>query len=148
MIHFQQGELQAAQRIMSRFQHSDLWYERHIGQEWVLNKKYMEILLHIELGNTDLVDSRINSLVRKYEKLFKTENVAYVLPFLKLVKQYEEQPSIAATEEFHAKVEKAIEWKPLQEEDIFLSSFYAWLKAKMEKRDLYEVTIELANANG
>lgn len=144
MVLFQQGEMKEAQSIMGRFRHSDLWYERHIGQEWVLNKKYIEILLHIELQNTDLVDSRINSLVRKYAKLFKSSKANYVLPFLKLIKQYEQQPDIVSTKKFKAQVEKAIKWKPLQEEDIFLSSFYAWLKAKMENRNLYEVTLELA----
>ena len=144
MIHFQQGEMKEAQSIMGSFRHSDLWYERHIGQEWVLNKKYIEILLHIELQNTDLVDSRINSLVRKYAKLFKSTKAGYVLPFLKLIRRYEQQPDIVSTAKFKQEVEKAIAWKPLQEEDIFLSSFYAWLKAKMEKRNLYEVTLELA----
>lgn len=146
MILFQQGEMKEAQSIMGRFRHSDLWYERHIGQEWVLNKKYIEILLHIELGNTDLVESRINSLVRKYAKLFKTSKANYVLPFLKLIRQFEQQPDIVQTKKFKAQVEKAIEWKPLQQEDIFLSSFYAWLKAKMESRNLYEVTLELAGS--
>lgn len=144
MIMFQQGEMKEAQSIMGRFRHSDLWYERHIGQEWVLNKKYIEILLHIELQNTDLVDSRINSLVRKYAKLFKTSKANYVLPFLKLIKQYEQQPDVVQSKKFKSQVEKAIEWKPLQQEDIFLSSFYAWLKSKMEDRNLYEVTLELA----
>lgn len=143
MIMFQQGEIKEAQSIVSRFRHSDLWYERHIGQEWVLNKKYIEILIHIELQNTDLVDSRMNSLVRKYAKLFKTSKANNVLPFLKLIKQYDQQPDIVQSKKFKEQVEKAIEWKPIQQEDIFLSSFYAWLKAKMEGRNLYEVTLEL-----
>ena len=143
MIHFQQGELEEAYKLLSKFQRADSWYERSVGLEWNLQKKYIEILLHIELGNIDYVDACISSFTRKYGKHFKSASDTNVLPFLKLVKQYYQNAQVIETEKFKNKVESSIAWKPVEEEDIFLMCFYAWLKSKMESRDIYEVTLEL-----
>lgn len=143
MIHFQQGELDAAQRILSTFQHQDSWYQQRVGLDWLLNRRYIEILLHIELGNIDFVDSRISSLTRKYGDLFQQENYLAIRPFLKLLHQYNREPHLVSSEKFKKTVEKTIPWREHGEEDIFLMCFYAWLKARMERRELYETTLEL-----
>lgn len=140
MIHFQQGEFKAAKKILSRLNKSDNWYLKNMGREWLLNMKFMEILLHIELGNTDYVDSRINSLLRQ-QKLFDTDPQA--LPFLTLVKIYHQNPITANAASFRHQVDQAFEWKPSEQEDLFLISFYAWLKSKMINSPLYETTLNL-----
>lgn len=145
MIHFQQGELNKAKKLLSKFNRTDSWYERQIGLEWTLNKKYIEILLHIELGNVDYVDSRILGLTRKHGDLFKAKKESQVLPFLKLVKEYYQTPEVVTTEKFKAKVEKSITWKPKEQEDIFLICFYAWLKGKMENEPVYDVTLRIVS---
>ncbi|NOQ72879.1 MAG: hypothetical protein GQ574_12790 [Crocinitomix sp.] len=142
MIHIQQEELLQAKKALGALKRSDSWYMDNIGTEWLLNKKFIEILLHIELGNTGLVDSRVNSLMRKKEAFFKG-STAQGLVFLKLIKTYHQNPQLVTSSEFMAKVEKAFEWKPTEEEDLFLISFYAWLKSKMTKQPLYETTLNL-----
>ena len=145
MIHFQQGELKEASSALAKLNHTDSYYEQRAGLEWLLHKKYMEILLHIELGNEDYVDSRITSLVRSHSQHLKKSQHARVLPFLKLVRKYCQHPEIVTTSEFKNMVEAGVNWKPNEEEDIFFMSFYAWLKAKMLKQPLYETTLELVN---
>lgn len=143
MIHFQQGELIDANKVLIKLNKSDKWYQKQIGTEWLLNKKYLEILLHIELGNTDYADSRILSLTRSYGSYFKSTKEFQVLPFLKLVKSYYHNPTLVNTLDFKRKVEKSLKWKATYEEDLFLMSFYAWLKAKMENKAIYQTTLEL-----
>lgn len=143
MIYFQQNQLREVSSVLSKFHRSDSWYEQHIGADWVLNKKYIEILLHIELGNNDYVDSRINSFIRTHGEYIKQEQHAHVLPFLKLVKKYYANPEIVTSNNFKQQVEKGITWKSRNEEDIFFMSFYAWLKSKMERSPLYETTLEI-----
>jgi len=145
MIHFQQGELDAAQRVLAKFQHSDSWYQKRIGLDWLLNRRYIEILLHIELENIDFVESRISSLTRKYGDLFQQKNYVAIRPFLKLLHQYNQNPHSVQTEKFKKTVEKTLPWRDRGEEDIFLMCFYAWLKAKMDGRRLYETTLGLLN---
>ncbi len=142
MIHFQQQELNLAKKNLSELNRSDNWYIDNIGIEWLLNKKFIEILLHIEFGNTNYVDSRINSLLRKKTDFFKGVTAAG-LTFLTLIKSYHQNPQEVSSTKFMAKVEAAFEWKPTEEEDLFLISFYAWLKSKMVKKPLYETTLTL-----
>lgn len=143
MIYFQQGETDEARKILSSFQHTDSWYRQRVGLDWILNKRYMEILLHIELGNIDYVDSRISSLIRKYGTLFEEEQMNSIRPFLKIIRKYNQDPESVTSIEFKQLVEETIPWRRNGEEDIFLMCFYAWLKARMEKRPLYQVTLEL-----
>jgi len=144
MIHFQQGEMNEAKSILSQLTKTDFWYEKRMGQEWLLYKNFAEILLHIELGNSDFADSRLTSLRRKLtaSKSLKTDDRIRV--FLKWIERYLKNPAIVKTEKFKIHVESSIEWRPREQEDIFMISFYAWLKSKMEKNDVYQVTLELA----
>jgi hypothetical protein len=143
MMCFQQGDLKETSSILAKYQHTDSWYEKNCGIEWTLNKNYMEILLHIELGNYDFVDSRISSLLRRYKSHLKLERNEPVLPFLKLVRRYYHNPEIITTEEFREEVANGINWKSIEEEDIFFLSFFAWLKAKMNKVDIYSTTLDI-----
>ena len=73
MIYFQKGQLNKARQISSKFYHTDKWYISKVGKEWVIKKNIIEILLYIEIGNVDLVESRIISFKRNYFK-FLLEN--------------------------------------------------------------------------
>jgi len=145
MIYFQQGELNQAQKLLSQFNRTDVWYEKNIGLEWTLHKNYMEILLHIELGNVDYVDSRVNSLIRKYGDFLRSNKELNVMAFLKLVKKYYHNPEVIKTDTFLINVESTMVFRPSEQEDVILMSFYAWLKSKMENTPLYETTIRLVD---
>lgn len=147
MIAFQQNDYKRTAKIFSQFQENDRFYEKQMGKDWLLNKSYIEILLHIELDNLDFVDSRIQSLVKKYGAYLKKKSSFQVLPFLKLVKAVFRNPTIARTTAFHEKVEQQIKRKPSQQEDLFLMCFYAWLKAKMIQQPLYDTTLEMMNTS-
>ena len=142
-IHFQQNELELANKILVKFQRSDSWYERNVGFDWLLNKSFIEILLHIELNSVDFVESRLNSFVRKYRAHFdKTEHIQ-AMEFLKLVRIYYKDEFVADSSSFRETIKNSLSFKSREEEDIFLMSYYAWLKAKVNKKNLYDTTIEM-----
>ena len=143
VFYFQQSEFKKAQQIFSKFYHTDKWYEEKAGVEWVIKKNLIELLLHIELGNISYVDSRFASFQRKYFPFLKKTGEQRVITFLKYVKQYYNKPEEVTDENFKTSVETSFEWKLPEQEDIFVMSFYAWLKAKMNKTSLYETTLEL-----
>lgn len=147
VCYFQQNEFKKAQQVFSKFYHTDKWYEEKAGIDWVLKKNLIELLLHIELGNISYVDSRFASFQRKYYPFLRKSGEARVIIFLKFVKQYYNAPEIVTSTAFHTEVEASFQWKTRVEEDIFVMSFYAWLKAKMHKTDLYTTTLELVNTN-
>ncbi|WP_298509992.1 hypothetical protein [uncultured Kordia sp.] len=143
VLYFQQGEFKKAQKMFSKFYHTDKWYEEKTGVDWVIKKNLIELLLHIELGNISYVDSRFTSFQRKYYPFFRKSGEARVITFLKFVKEYYHAPETVTSAEFHTAVAHSFQWKERVEEDIFVMSFYAWLKAKMNKTDLYQTTLEL-----
>jgi hypothetical protein len=140
---FQQHRFNEAYQIFKEFSHSDIWYEKKNGWIWVLKKSIIEILILIELDKLDLVFSRLNSFKRKFNKRLKEIGEERVLTFMGFVNNYYENPKMITSEKFKNKVETSFVWVGAEREDIFVMSFYAWLKSKMEKKNLYETTLEL-----
>ncbi|WP_430411864.1 hypothetical protein [Kordia sp.] len=147
VFYFQQGEFKKAQQVFSKFYHTDKWYEEKAGIEWVVKKNLIELLLHIELGNISYVDSRFTSFQRKYYPFLKKSGEQRVITFLKFVKSYYQAPENVTSKAFLSMVEASFVWKSPEQEDIFVMSFYAWLKAKMSKADLYQTTLDLVKAS-
>ena len=145
VFHFQQKEFKNAQSLFSKFYHTDKWYIDKIGIEWTVQKSLIEILLQIDLGNIDIVDSRILSFKRNYFKHLKNLKQEKVINYVKLVEAYYKKPEVITSNDFLDKVKNSFEWIDNQKEDIFMMSFFAWLKAKMTKQDVYLVTLDLVN---
>ncbi len=100
-------------------------------------------MLHLELGNIDLFESRLLSFKRSYYQYLKDIKQERAIQYLSLIEVYYKAPEIVVTEKFKLKVEGSFEWVDAQQEDIFVMSFYAWLKSKMEQKPLYETTLQL-----
>lgn len=139
----QQQNFKSALQTLKKLNGSDAQYEKTKGVDWTIKKNLIEILLHIELKNLDLVHSRILSFKRRYKKHLQAINQERVLVFLSLAEKYLHAPEFFKTKEFAEQVESSFQWKPHRQEDIFVMSFYAWLKAKVEKKNIYEVTLDL-----
>lgn len=140
---FQQGQFKEAKKKLARFYHTDNWYLKQIGIEWVIKKNLVEILIFIELDDFDFVSSKILNFERKYVPFLKETNKERVIVFLQLVKQIYLQGQDPTTKEFSEKLLERFSWKSPDREDVFEMSFYAWLKAKIEKKNLYTTTLEL-----
>ena len=143
MFYIQSSRFKEAQYIFSKFYHTDKYYIEKAGKEWVIKKSLVEIILHIELGNIDLVDSRLLSFKRNYNSYLKQIQQERVITYLKLVNHYYKHPESITTETFKDKVETSFNWIEPEQEDIFVMSFFAWLKSKMENKSLYETTLQL-----
>lgn len=143
MLQIQQKEFRDCQRTLSKLSHTDSWYEKNLGIEWTLHKLTLEILLHIDLENYDYAESRLKSLLRKYKKHLNTDGKNQDKPFLQLILVILRDPSTVHSEVFVEKVESSIQWKNVEEEDVFRMNFYAWLKAKMSHQDVYPTLLKL-----
>ena len=143
MFNFQKNNLKDAHTIFSKFYHTDNWYIEKAGKEWVIKKNLMEILLHIDLGNVNLVESRLLSFKRNYSNYLKSINQQRVLTFLNLVEIFYKKPEIAKSKAFKDTIESSFNWIETYREDIFVLSFYSWLKSKIEDKDIYQTTLHL-----
>ncbi|MCK8521561.1 hypothetical protein M0D21_08275 [Aquimarina sp. D1M17] len=147
VFYFQQQRYKEALGIFNKLYHSDQWYTEKAGILWVLKKNLVEVLLHIELDHIDLVESRVNSFRKKYGPYLKEQGERRALEFLKLTLEYYRKPEIITARSFQTKVENTLTIPPKEQEDIFEMSFYAWLKSKVYKTDLYTTTLDLIHSN-
>lgn len=147
MCLFQQNYFSETYQILKNLNHSDVWYEKKMGWIWVVKKNLFEIIVLTELNKLDLVLIRLVQFKRKFSKQLYEHGEARVLTFVKLISHYYENPKSVLTQKFKENVDNSFNWLGAAQEDIFVMSFYAWLKSKMESRKLYPVTLELAGGN-
>lgn len=143
MCYFQQNNFSEAYQIIKKLNHSDAWYEKKMGWVWVVKKNLIEILILTELDKLDLVLLRLQQFKRKFTAQLQNRGEDRVLTFMKLISRYYENPKVVSTKEFKGDVENSFEWLTKEQEDIFVMSFYAWLKAKMLNEDIYKITLQL-----
>tara|TARA_B100000809_G_scaffold266379_1_gene328823 strand:+ start:2739 stop:4250 length:1512 start_codon:yes stop_codon:yes gene_type:complete len=143
MFYIQKSDFKQAKTLFSKFYHTDKYYIEKAGKEWIIKKNIAEIILYIELEELDLIESRLLSFKRSYFDYLKKINQERVIIFIRLVNLYFKNPENITSNEFKDKVENAFIWVNEKQEDIFVMSFYAWLKSKMESRPLYQTTLGL-----
>lgn len=143
VFHLQQDAGRDAAKQMAKFSHSDSWYEKKMGVEWIIKKSLVEILLHIQQENTELALSRIKSFRRRYKAYLAEVSEQRVLDYLVLVERYALKPEIIGTEKFREAAIHFAEQAKSGAKDIIVLSFLAWLIAKVNRRNIYDTTLSL-----
>ena len=138
---FFQNKYKEAFKKLQDFHHSDQWYIDKIGYIWVIQKNLIEILLLIELDYMDLVESRLNSFKRKYHTHLQEHNEYVVLGFLKLITSFYYKTENIYSETFRGKVDNLLSEKS-KDTDVFTISFHAWIKAKINKAEVYKTCLD------
>ncbi len=143
---FQGEHFNKAYALLRSFRHSDDWYTKKVGWQWVIKKNIIELLLLIELDKLDLVLLRAERFKRTFSKKLRQLGEQRVLTFVQLALRYYENPRLIRSEGFEKEVGDSFTWLGRDREDIFVMGFYAWLKAKMQGASLYAVTLDLVRS--
>ncbi|GAB4161203.1 MAG: hypothetical protein Tsb0033_18280 [Winogradskyella sp.] len=146
MFYFQKEDFIKAKSVLSKFYHTDQYYIEKAGIDWVIKKNLAEILLYIELDEDDLLYSRLKSFKRKYTTYLKQINQTRILTFVNYAERLYQNPESSKSAEFSTKLKSTFESNTIHKEDIFVISFYAWLKNKAEGNKLYNTTLNLINS--
>jgi len=120
---------------------TDAWYEKKMGMLWTIRKNLMEILVQAQFSNVELAMSRLSSFRRRYKKYLLSTSEERVLAYLKLVEKYLLKPDQVFEPKYKKEVLDLL--SRIENNDIFTSSFIAWLIARWEKKTAYEVVLEL-----
>ena len=137
------GDYKGAHKIWLSMEHSEKWYQKIMGIEWVMKKHLMEIILFYELEQIDVVESRIRSMERKYHELFKVAAYVKARSFLGLIKEFVFAGADLDIPKFKKKIEVTLEWLPKEEEDLQAMIFYSWLRSKVNRADFYSSVLEV-----
>ncbi|MBU2995909.1 hypothetical protein KO500_05670 [Cellulophaga baltica] len=142
MILFQQNEHKQAFKVIKEFNHSDNWYTQKAGEIWVVKKNMTEIIFYLESENIDLAESRIKSFRKKHGEFLTTIGETRVLNFLSLATQYFYNKQKNESNYFMKKIKNKLSAENYKNEDLFIQTFYAWLKSKVLKLDVYQTTLD------
>ncbi len=143
VFNFQREDVQKAYKLLYKLYHTDTWYTEKVGKEWVIKKNLIELLLLVELDYFDLFENRLARFKRNFSTYLKEIQQERVLLFLKHVAFFYQNPKEFATAAYVNEIENSFEWIDAKREDIFVMSFYAWLKSKIIKKPVYTVTLDL-----
>ena len=142
IYYFMAGELAKTIKTGMSFAHSDKWFEKNIGREWVFKKQIMEVIVQVELDNHEIALNRIRALERASTGLFNHPLYSRAKSFLEIIKKMIIDPLNFRNEDTQKKIEKYLVVVPEEKEDLQAMTFYAWLKAKFQNRNYYEVLLE------
>lgn len=143
VYHFQQTEYKAANSLLVQFGHTDAWYAKKMGREWVLKKNLIELITLFELGHDDLAENRIRTMQRNFSDLFEVAAFRRVPVFLYFIKRLIEQPNHQPAQAFAQQLEEALVQVPPEHEDLQAMAFYAWLKAKAIAQPYYQTLLQV-----
>ena len=116
-----------------------------MGREWLLRKEMIRALILLELKHIDLAEKALSSIKQKYADLFLSKQYKMVLPFIKALEKFINEPQEIDFKELNS-LEKEFDF---QREKVFrdprLIMFYAWLKGKYTNQKTYEVLLKEYN---
>lgn len=142
IFYFFKNDFKQSLQLLNQLSHSENWYKKTMGIEWVLKKNLMEILLFTELEYMDLVESRIRSIEKKYSHLKTNPIYENAFHYLSLIKAYLfKQQSNPIWLSQH--IEQRFIFDRDAQEDIQAMAFYAWIKAKALQQGFYATLLSL-----
>ena len=142
IYYFMDEKYEVSIKIGTSFEHSEKWFEKNIGKEWVFKKQIMEVIMQIELDNHEIALNKIRSLERASATMFNHPLYSRAKSFLELIKKMISDPMNFMNDATQEKINKYLVVVPEEREDLQAMTFYAWLKAKFLKRNYYEVLLE------
>ncbi len=143
VFYFQQTHFKKSLQMFNQLQHSDTWYTKKASNLWVIQKNLIELLIYTELEYIDLLESRLKSFSKKHLAYLQNNDETEVISFFKIISKMYYNQEYSSTKEFKLAVKLLKAPTNLKNKDLFYLSFYAWLKAKPSKSNLYNTTLNL-----
>lgn len=142
VLYLQQADGREALKHMKQFNRTDAWYEKHLGMDWAIRKKLIDVLLYIQVGHIDYALLHLDGFRKRYKKYLNSVNEHNVLEYADLLRTLINRPEMLRDEAYRNSVDYLLE-DVLQTGDIIVVSFVGWLKAAMLRRKPYDVILEL-----
>ncbi len=145
VYYFNEMNFKMANLAMKNLPSNDKFIEDTKGLEWRFKKEMIQAIIYYELGNLDLTESKIRSMLRYYKKFFDHGSYQIAAIYLKQISKLVHDPDKVRTPEFAEEVRVMTASWPAERLDIQAITFLCWLKSKIKQRDYYEVLLDWMN---
>lgn len=142
IYHYLQNDMKKAQLKLRDFHHSDAWYKKTMGTEWLFKKYLMEIILFVDLKELDIVEARIRTVERAFKNFRQHPIYERAFGFLGLIKLYYSQNDLQKLDQA---IEKTITFIPFEQEDLQAMTFYCWIRSKTLRKGFYATLLSFTN---
>jgi len=130
-----------ANQFINQLNKSDIFYQENMGRDWLLRKEMIRTLILIELTHIDLAEKNIISMKNKYHDLFPTKQYKMVVPFIKALDKFINEPEKANLAELNTILKELNFKKEKVFRDPRLIMFFSWLKSKYTKKNTYKILL-------
>ena len=137
----QQGLYKEALGQLNKLKHSDQWYETQLGKDWLIKRDLLTLIIYYELEYVDLAHATLRSFKRKHNSIIRSETRLH--SFIAVYTAMHNNPLVIDEDRFRESVKNNFTTSTLKEEDIFMVSFFAWIKSKLDNTPLYDTTLHL-----
>ncbi len=136
---------QEAYRYFSYFKHSDGWYAKKMGRDWVMRKNVIKAMIEFDLGRDDLALLGIKSVQRNFEDMFALRYYELVGPFLEVLVSFIDRPD-TVNPELILSLENQMEWTQ-GDADVKKLAYFSWLKARVKGTEFYQEMLDLIDVS-
>lgn len=136
------GLYSKANKILIHMHHSDSYYQKHMGREWLIRKELIRAVVQVELKNVEIAIKILEHLKSKHADMFESEQYSMVKFYINTLLKYLNDPYQTSEEAINQMEQQTNFINERLFDDPKLLAFYAWLKSKVLKRDLYEVMLD------
>jgi hypothetical protein len=147
-FYFNAGNFRKANSVFIRFEHSDKWQEKQMGQEWVLRKKLIHLIVQYELGNEDISLQMITQIEKDYSHLLGMSQYKKASNYLGIIRQYINDPFSLTFNDYRSFAARELFTVHPSEEESKAIAFYCWLKSKLLHKNYYKTLLEEVKLTG
>ena len=141
-FYFNASQFRKASAVFLKMNHSDQFYIKQMGKEWVMRKKLIQLILHYELGHEDISLRIINQIGKEFSDLFALPQYVKAKNFVHLIRNYINDPYSLNFKEFRSIAGKELFLSDPDEEESKAIAFYSWLKSKITGKEYYSTLLE------
>ncbi len=140
-FYYCEGDMENSLSNIALFLSSEMYDS--LSPNWKLNISIVEIILHIENGDTDFAENRIRNVRRSFSATINEEEYQREKEFLKILLGISTSPSIKENVKLRQSIELFIKNSPEPEPGSNESIIYQlWLESKLTGQKYYDIILQ------
>jgi len=143
VYYFTANQFRDCHKLFLELNRSDKFYLEKAGTEWLLKKYLIEALTQYEIGNPDIALKILKNSKRFFADFFEEHPKFEIIRlFLNYLQKFIDERQGFGRKFFENEVRENVTLVSPEAEDLQAMGFYSWMRAKVLKRNYYDVLLD------